>query len=59
MSTIKSQIFKNVVPYTLLFDLLDKICVKENEFYNLTKSSFTLASMLLLKGSQNIGTTVA
>lgn len=43
MNIIKSQIFKNILPYTLLFDLLDKICVKENEFYHLTKSSFNSA----------------
>ena len=40
---MKSQIFKSTVPITILFELLEKICVKDEKYYNLSKSVFKAA----------------
>jgi predicted transposase YbfD/YdcC len=40
---MKSQIFKSIVPITILFELLEKICVKDDKCYALCKSSFKAA----------------
>ena len=40
---MKSQIFKSIVPITILFELLEKICVKDDKCYTLCKSSFKAA----------------
>ncbi len=40
---MKSQIFKSIVPITILFELLEKICVKDEKYYHLSKSSFKAA----------------
>jgi hypothetical protein len=40
---MKSQIFKSIVPITILFELLEKICVKDEKCYNISKSVFKSA----------------
>ena len=40
---MKSQIFKDQIPKELLFDLLNKICVKNNKYYTLNKLSYKKA----------------
>ena len=40
---MKSQIFKSIVPITILFELLEKICVKDDKCYQLCKSAFKAA----------------
>lgn len=40
---MKSQIFKSIVPITVLFELLEKICVKDEKYYHLSKSTFKAA----------------
>lgn len=40
---MKSQIFKCIVPITILFELLEKICVKDEKNYHLCKSAFKAA----------------
>lgn len=37
---MSSQIFKNQIPTTMLFDLLDKICLKNDKHYTLNNNSF-------------------
>jgi hypothetical protein len=37
---MSTQIFKNQIPKTLLFDLLDKICLKNEKHYTLNSDSF-------------------
>lgn len=37
---MSTQIFKNQIPKTLLFDLLDKICLKNEKHYTLNSGSF-------------------
>ena len=37
---MSSQIFKNPVPQNILFELLDKICIKNNKYYILDKISY-------------------
>ena len=37
---MSSQIFKNQMPNNLLFDLLDKICLKNEKHYTFTIDSF-------------------
>ena len=37
---MSSQIFKNMIPNTLLFDLLDKICIKSVKCYMFDNISF-------------------
>ena len=37
---MNSQIFKNQISKDILFDLLDKICVKNDKYYTLNKISF-------------------
>jgi hypothetical protein len=34
------QIFKNNIPNNLLFDLLEKICIKNNKYYCFNNESF-------------------
>ena len=43
-----SQIFKNPVPQNILFDLLDKICIKNNKYYILDKISYKKGEYLQL-----------
>jgi len=40
---MKSQIFKSIVPIDILFELLEKICVKDEKYYHLSKSTFKAA----------------
>lgn len=40
---MKSQIFKCDISNTLLYDLLDKICIKTNKFYILNNISYKKA----------------
>lgn len=35
-----SQIFKHKIPSTILFDLLDKICIKNEKYYTLNSDAF-------------------
>jgi len=37
---MSTQIFKNQIPKILLFDLLDKICLKNEKHYTLNSDSF-------------------
>lgn len=37
---MSNQIFKNPVPNDLLFDLLDKICIKNDAYYMFNMDSF-------------------
>jgi hypothetical protein len=37
---MSTQIFKNTVPNDLLFSLLDKICIKEKNYYIINNISF-------------------
>jgi len=37
---MSTQIFKNKVPYELLFDILDKLCVKNDKYYIFNMDSF-------------------
>ena len=37
---MSTQIFKNQIPKILLFDLLDKICLKNEKHYTLNNDSF-------------------
>lgn len=37
---MKSQIFKNQISKQVLFDLLDKICIKNEKYYLLNKISY-------------------
>ena len=37
---MSTQIFKNQIPTSLLFDLLDKICLKNEKHYTLNSDSF-------------------
>jgi hypothetical protein len=40
---MKSQLFKSIVPICILFELLEKICIKDDKCYHLSKSSFKAA----------------
>jgi hypothetical protein len=40
---MKSQIFKSLVPIHILFELLEKICIKDEKYYLLLKSSYKAA----------------
>lgn len=40
---MKSQLFKSIVPICILFELLDKICIKDEKYYHLSKSAFKAA----------------
>lgn len=40
---MKSQIFKSLVPIDILFELLEKICMKDEKYYLLSKSSYKAA----------------
>jgi hypothetical protein len=40
---MKSQIFKSLVPIDILFELLEKICIKDEKYYLLSKSSYKAA----------------
>lgn len=40
---MKSQIFKSLVPIDTLFELLEKICPKDEKIFLLSKSSFKAA----------------
>jgi len=35
-----SQIFKNIIPNYMLFDLLDKICIKNEKHYKLNSDAY-------------------
>ncbi len=35
-----SQLFKNPIPISLLFDLLDKVCIKTNKYYLVDQDSY-------------------
>lgn len=35
-----SQIFKNIIPNNLLFELLDKICIKNEKYYIFNSNSY-------------------
>ena len=37
---MNSQIFKNQIPADILFDLLHKICIDNDKFYNLNKTAY-------------------
>lgn len=37
---MSSQIFKNHIPKNILFELLDKICLKNDLFYTINNESF-------------------
>jgi hypothetical protein len=37
---MSTQIFKNEIPTSLLFNLLDSICIKNNKYYLLTSECF-------------------
>ena len=37
---MSSQIFKNQIPTNMLFDLLNKICLKNEKYYTFTINSF-------------------
>jgi hypothetical protein len=37
---MSTQIFKNQIPTTVLFDLLDKICLKNEKHYTFNNDSF-------------------
>ena len=37
---MSTQIFKNPIPKSLLFDLLDKICLKNDKHYTFNSDSF-------------------
>ena len=43
-----SQIFKKRIPKKLLFELLDKICIKNNKYYSLDKISYKKGEYLQL-----------
>ena len=45
---MSSQIFKNQVPKELLFELLEKICVKNDKYYTLNKISYKKGEYLQL-----------
>ena len=45
---MNSQIFKNQIPKEILFDLLDKICTKNDKCYILNKISYKKAGYLQL-----------
>ena len=45
---MNSQIFKSHIPKELLFDLLDKICMKNNNYYILNKISYKKCEFLQL-----------
>jgi hypothetical protein len=40
---MKSQIFKSLVPINILFELLEKICIKDEKCYMLSKASYKCA----------------
>ena len=40
---MKSQIFKSLVPINILFELLEKICIKDEKYYLLSKPSYKAA----------------
>ena len=40
MLYMSTQIFKNQIPTNVLFDLLDKICIKSDKFYLFNVDSF-------------------
>jgi hypothetical protein len=46
-----SQMFKNKIPNSILFDLLDKICIKTNNYYFVDNISFKKAIYNELIGS--------
>ncbi len=35
----KNQIFKNIIPKIILFELLDKICLKKDNYYMIDQNS--------------------
>jgi len=43
---MNSQIFKNQIPREIIFDLLDKICTKNDKYYILNKISYKKAEYL-------------
>jgi hypothetical protein len=43
---MSSQIFKEPIPQNILFDLLDKICTKNEKYYVLNKPSYKKAEYL-------------
>lgn len=45
---MSSQIFIKSIPQTILFDLLDKICIKNNKYYILDKISYKKGEYLQL-----------
>jgi hypothetical protein len=45
---MNSQIFKNQIPKKIIFDLLDKICAKNDKCYILNKTSYKKAGYLEL-----------
>ena len=46
-----SQIFKIAVPKNILFDILDKICVKNDKYYILNKISYKKGEYLQILNS--------
>jgi hypothetical protein len=48
---MSSQIFIKPIPQTILFDLLDKICIKNNKYYILDKISYKKGEYLQLLNS--------
>ena len=45
---MNSQIFKNQISKEMLFDLLEKICIKNDKYYTLNKISFKKCEFLNL-----------
>jgi hypothetical protein len=41
---MSSQIFKSLIPIDILFELLEKICVKDDKYYHLSKTSYKSAA---------------
>ncbi len=41
---MSNQLFKNNVPNSLLFNLLDKICIKTDKFYTVNNISFKIGT---------------
>jgi hypothetical protein len=40
---MNSQIFKNAIPNSILFNFLDKVCIKNNKYYTINKIVFKKA----------------
>lgn len=41
-----SQVFKKIIPSEKLFEFLEKICIKNNNYYLLNKSAFNKSKLL-------------